>query len=317
MLNEAKTGQKASSSTRPDDKAVAATPIKLEIAGYQVKAIHSGVFGLDGGAMFGTVPKVLWEKTNPADDHNRIEMQTRLLLLISKDKKILVDTGMGTDFIQKHGEKLGSKFAELYGVRGETQIFNELARFGLKSSDITDVVLTHLHFDHAGGATRYDGHSLVPSFENAKYYLQSANFETATNPNIREKASYLSPNWQALIDHKKLILLDGDQENILPGISVQVVNGHTKGQQIVWVRDQVNSLVYCADLIPMSTHVRLAWVMGYDLRPLDLIDEKREILSEVAAKGGMVYFEHDPYVDAAKVQVLKDDFQVSEKFLLQ
>ena len=293
-----------------------ATHLNLEIAGYQIKAIHSGVFGLDGGAMFGTVPKSLWEKTNPADDHNRIEMQTRLLLLLSANKKILIDTGMGSDFVQKHGEKLGTKFAALYGVRGETQIISELQRYGLKTSDITDVILTHLHFDHAGGATKCVGNTLMPSFENANYYLQKSNFETATHANIREKASYLAANWQALVDHNKLILLDGDQENLFPGISLQVVNGHTQGQQIVWIQDAKQTLVYCADLIPMSTHVRLAWVMGYDLRPLDLIEEKRKILSRVTQASGFVVFEHDPYVDAAKVAPERDDFQVMEKFLL-
>jgi glyoxylase-like metal-dependent hydrolase (beta-lactamase superfamily II) len=292
------------------------TQLNLEIAGYQIKAIRSGVFGLDGGAMFGTVPKILWEKTNPADEHNRIEMQTRLLLLLSPTRKILVDTGMGSDFVQKHGEKLGSKFANLYGVRGETQLDSELARFGVKASDITDVILTHLHFDHAGGATKYDGQKLVPTFANAKYYLQKSNFETATQPNVREKASYLAANWQALVEAKKLILLDGDTENLLPGISVQVVNGHTQGQQIVWVKDAKQAVVYCADLIPMSTHVRLPWVMGYDLRPLDLIEEKRQILTQLAGVNGFVYFEHDPYVDAAKVTADRDDFLVSEKFLL-
>lgn len=294
-------------------------PIKcqLQIAGYEIRAIRCGFFGLDGGAMFGTVPKVLWEKTNPADAHNRISMQTRLLLLTSKDRNILIDTGMGSHFIEKHGEKLGTKFAELYGVIGESQLASELAKYGLKTSDITDVILTHLHFDHAGGATKFDGEKLVPSFEKANYYLQAANFATATQPNIREKASYLSANWQALVDEKKLTLLQGDIQNILPGISIQVVNGHTTGQQIVWIEDANNSVAYCADLIPMSTHVRLAWVMGYDLRPLDLIDEKRKILSKLAAQKGYIYFEHDPYVDAARVECFRDDFSVSEKFLFE
>ena len=267
--------------------------------------------------MFGTVPKILWEKTNPADEHNRISMQTRLLLLISKDRKVLIDTGMGSDFIHKYGEKLGSKFSDLYGVKGETQIFSQLAKYGVKATDITDVILTHLHFDHAGGATQYDGTQLVPTFSNAKYYLQKANFETATHPNVREKASYLPANWQALVDQKKLVLLEGNTANLLPGISVQVVNGHTTGQQIVWIEDANNSLVYCADLIPMSTHVRLPWVMGYDLRPLDLIEEKRQILTKLAKVNGYVYFEHDPYVDAAQVEVSRDDFAVTEKFLLE
>ncbi len=289
---------------------------ELTIAGYQIKPIRGGFFGLDGGAMFGTVPKVLWEKTNPADDHNRISMQTRLLLLVSESRKILIDTGMGSDFVQKHGEKLGSKFAELYGVKGETQIFNELQKYGVKASEITDVILTHLHFDHAGGATKHDGTALVATFENAKYYVQKANLETAVNANVREKASYLAPNWQALVNQNKLVLLDGDVKNVLPGISVQVVNGHTTGQQIVWVEDSQNTLVYCADLIPMSTHVRLPWVMGYDLRPLDLIEEKRQILNKLAKVHGYVYFEHDPYVDAATVEAFRDDFTVNEKFLL-
>ncbi len=290
---------------------------KLEIAGYHIQAIRSGFFGLDGGAMFGTVPKTLWSKSNPADEHNRVSMQTRLLLLTSKERKILVDTGMGSHFTEKHGEKLGAKFAEIYGIKGETRLEAELQRCGLKTSDITDVILTHLHFDHAGGATKFDGTKLVPTFENAKYYLQAANLETATHPNIRERASYLPPNWQALLDQKVLVILKGDTQNIFPGISVQLVNGHTTGQQIVWVEDSKNLLAYCADLIPMASHIRLPWVMGYDLRPLDLIEEKRQILSKLTAKNGYVYFEHDPDVDAAQAEAVRDDFKLSQTYIFE
>lgn len=280
---------------------------QLQIGPYQIIPIRTGIFGLDGGAMFGTVPKVLWQKQHPTDESNRIEMQARVLLLKSKTHCVLIDTGMGSDFVEKHGPKLGSKFAEIFAVQGSSSLIDELKKNGIQTNDVTDVILTHLHFDHAGGSTFWDGTKLSSQFKNAQYWIQKANLENAQKPNMREKASYLKPNWQALIDENKLKALDGDQKNLLPNISVEVVNGHTLGQQIVWVEDNENSLVYAADLIPTSSHIRLPWVMGYDLRPLDVIEEKRKILSRAFQKKSYVYFEHDPKVDAATVQELNTE----------
>jgi glyoxylase-like metal-dependent hydrolase (beta-lactamase superfamily II) len=288
----------------------------LKIGPYKLRAVPTGIFGLDGGAMFGTVPKVLWQKTNPADDQNRISMEARALLLDGKDsgaKRILIDCGIGADFTAKYGEKLGPKFAEIYNVSGGAGIEKGLASLGITTEDIDTVVLTHLHFDHAGGGTREKNGRLVPTFPNAKYYVQRANLETARSPNLRERASYFAANFQPLLDAGVLNLIDGNVENLLPGVSVQVSNGHTTGHQMIRVSDGTSTLVYCGDLIPTSSHVRLAWVMGYDLEPLTLIEEKRSILEPAAKNGWYLYFEHDPYMDAALIEESKGDFALKER----
>lgn len=285
------------------------TKALLKIGDYEVFAIPTGLFGLDGGAMFGTVPKVLWEKTNPADEKNRISMEARALLLKSPTKNILVDCGNGQDFVAKYGEKLGQKFSEIYAVQeGADSLEKSLQRAGVSFSDITDVILTHLHFDHAGGATTEKMGKIVPTFPKAKYFVQSENLETAKNPNIREKASYFAANFQPLLDAGVLHLLDGSMENLLPMVSVIVSNGHTIGQQMVKVSDGINTLVYCGDVIPTSSHVRLAWIMGYDLDPLTLIEEKQQLLSKAADQGWYLFFEHDPGRAVSKVQRNGQDF---------
>lgn len=291
--------------------------MSLKIRDYQILAVPTGVFRLDGGAMFGTVPKVLWHKTNPADDLNRIEMEARALLLKSPDHCILIDCGNGRFFAEKYGDRIGGKFAEIYGVeQGSITLESSLAKHGLKPSDVTHVILTHLHFDHAGGATTFlDGH-VVPTFPNAKYFVQGANLEAAQKPNIRERASYLPANFQPLLDTGMLTLLDGNTDDIFPGIHLRVSNGHTRGQQWVAIQDDRVGIVYCGDVIPTSTHVRLPFVMGYDLEPLLLIQEKEKLLEEVANKGWYVFFEHDPYADCATIEKVGTDYRVSQRFHL-
>ncbi len=307
----------AASTVKPNPFAGQIRERSLEIGPYKVKPVPTGVFGLDGGAMFGTVPKVLWEKTNPADDHNRIQMEARVLLLDGgPGQRVLIDCGIGGDFIAKYGEKLGTKFAEMYAVTSTNAVEEYLKHCGLAPADIDHVILTHLHFDHAGGATTAREGRLVPTFPKATYYIQRENFETALKPNLREKASYYAANFQPLQDAGVLKLLDGPVDHLLPGISVQVTHGHTRGQQTVRVSDGSTTLLYCGDLIPTSTHVRLAWVMGYDLEPLRLIDEKREALTPAAREKWYLFFEHDPYMDAAIVEDAKGDFQVKERFAL-
>jgi glyoxylase-like metal-dependent hydrolase (beta-lactamase superfamily II) len=319
---------------------------KIVIGDYEICAIPTGPFGLDGGAMFGTVPKILWEKAIPSDEKNRIPMEARACLLkgipptnttsfqktTSTTRNILIDTGNGGDFIAKFGEKLGGKFKEMYNIDSNgPSLLSSLKKNGLEPDEITDVILTHLHFDHAGGATHVVNDKLVPTFKNATYYIQSANLETAKNPNLRERASYYSVNFQPLLDAGVLKILNGPCE-ILPGVSVLVSNGHTTGQQLVKITgssecatlaggntttpSDFQTLLYCGDLIPTSAHVKLAWVMGYDLRPLELIEEKEKLLSQAADQSWILFFEHDPNFDAAKVSRSGSDFIVSEKFVL-
>lgn len=290
--------------------------INLKIGDYQICPIPTGIFSLDGGAMFGTVPKVLWEKSNPADDKNRIPMEARALLLKSDKMNILIDTGNGADFVLKFGDRVGAKFAQMYNISDEgASLLKSLDSFGVKPEDVDAVILTHLHFDHAGGATTAKDGVLVPTFPKAKYYLQKKNLENAQAPNMRERASYYSANYQPLLDAGLLVLVDGDQE-ILPQVSVITSHGHTDGQQIVKVSDGKQSLYYCADLIPTSSHVRLPWVMGYDMNPLLLMEEKDKVLKQAAIEKAYLYFEHDPYCDCAQIQKTEKDYEVVQRFHL-
>ncbi|GIL16909.1 MAG: MBL fold metallo-hydrolase [Oligoflexia bacterium] len=294
-----------------------ATNISLKIGDYEICPIPTGIFGLDGGSMFGTVPKVLWEKNIPADEKNRIPMEARALLLKGPQHKILIDTGNGSDFVAKYGEKLGSKFAEMYNIDDKgPSLLKSLAKYDVKPEDITEVILTHLHFDHAGGGVKSQNGELVPTFPNARYYIQKANLETAQTPNIRERASYFKSNYEPLQKTNQLVVLNGNTENILPGISVIVSNGHTVGHQMVKVTDGQRTLLYCGDVVPTSAHVRLAWLMGYDLEPLTLINEKEKALGPAADQGWFLYFEHDPYCDAAQIIRNGPDFSVKERFML-
>lgn len=289
----------------------------LNVAGYEVIPIPTGIFGLDGGAMFGTVPKVLWQKTNPSDEQNRIEMEARALLLMGHGRKILIDTGNGSDFIAKYGEKLGTKFSEMYNIDPHgASLKNSLKKHQIHPEDITDVILTHLHFDHAGGATTEKEGKIVPTFPKAQYHLQQSNLDNARQPNKREQASYFKSNFEPLIDHHQLNLLNDTKIEGLPYISLFVSNGHTQGHQSVLIEDSDTCVIYCGDVIPTSTHIRSSWVMGYDLNPLLLMEEKKQLLQRSLSKTTYYFFEHDPYCDIASVQPDKDDFKVQQRYWL-
>ncbi len=290
---------------------------KLKIGPYEVCPVPTGLFGLDGGAMFGTVPKVLWERSNPPDGKNRIAMEARALLLKSPGCNVLIDTGNGGDFVAKYGEKMGSKFSDLFNIQSDgPSLRASLQKHGLAVEDIHHVILTHLHFDHAGGGTTEENGRLVPTFPNAQYWIQKENLETARHPNVREKASYLPANFEPLVEAGVLNVLEGAKENLLPGISVILSNGHTQAQQIVRITDGSTTLLYCGDMVPTSTHVKLPWVMGYDLHPLTLIEEKQKYLSEAADHSWYLFFEHDPYCDAAQIERAGNDFAVQRRFCL-
>jgi glyoxylase-like metal-dependent hydrolase (beta-lactamase superfamily II) len=265
----------------------------MQIGTYKLNTIISGSFGLDGGAMFGIIPKPLWEKTNPADELNRVALSTRNLLLISDDKKILIDTGMGN--------KWDEKSKNIYKIDPTINLEKELIKHVLRPEDITDVLLTHLHFDHTGGSTKLEGGKIVPGFPNAKYFVQKKNFEWAMSPSDRDKGSYIKDNFEPLIKEGVLNLLDGEID-FDKNISFRIINGHTFGQQMVKISDSSNTVLYCCDLMPFVSQIRIPYVMGYDLQPLVTVQEKKKYLTLAADENWYLYFGHDPNYALATVK---------------
>ncbi|KAA0237798.1 MAG: MBL fold metallo-hydrolase, partial [Chlorobiota bacterium] len=241
----------------------------MKIGKYKLGIINSGSFGLDGGAMFGIIPKPLWQKTNPADDVNRVRLATRNLLLESDSKKIIIDTGMGS--------KWDEKSKNIYAIDEMLSMNSALESKGLKAEDITDVFLTHLHFDHTGGSTFSVNAKFQPAFPNAKYYVQKQNYEWAINPSDRDRGSYIKENFQPLMDEGVLKFTNGnsmfDDE-----IEFLVINGHTFGQQMIKISDGINTILFCSDLMPFISHISLPYIMGYDLQPLVTLEEKLKYL---------------------------------------
>lgn len=265
----------------------------MTLAGYQIDLIEAGRLRLDGGAMFGIVPRPLWERRIPPDDRNRIPLAMRCLLLRGRGRTILVDTGVG--------HKSDPKFEDIYAVDHEhSTLLGSLGAIGVAPEDVTDVILTHLHFDHAGGATTESASGdPVPTFGNARYYVQRAHWEWA-HASPREGASFLAENMEPLEAAGQLVLLDGDDAP-WPGLALHVVDGHTHGQQLVRVYEGERSLLYAADLVPTVAHVPLLWVMAYDVEPLKTLAEKERILGLAADGEWTVVFEHDPELASARV----------------
>lgn len=256
-------------------------------------AIETGRFALDGGAMFGVVPKVLWEKLIPPDSRNRIPMAMRALLIEEGDRLMLVDVGVG--------HKYTPKFADLYAIDHSTYTLeSELKKYGFSPDDVTDVVLTHLHFDHAGGSTQRVGERLQPTFPKARYYIQRSHWEWAHAPNPRERASFFPENYDPIAEAGQLVLLEGEQE-LMPGVRLRVVNGHTEGQQLVEVQYKGHTLLYGADLFPTSAHLPLPYVMAYDVRPLVTFEERQRILPWLVQNQVVVFYEHDAMIEASTV----------------
>lgn len=267
--------------------------IPARIGPYQLHILDAGRFRLDGGAMFGVIPKPLWEKKIPADERNRIPLAMRCLLLRSEERAILVDVGVG--------DKFDSKFADIYGVDLETHLQTSLSACGISPDEITDVILTHLHFDHCGGATRVQNGEVVPTFGAATYYIQREHWAWACEPNARERASFLPDNFQPLQTAGQLQLLDGEGE-LFEGLRILVVHGHTRAMQLVQVSDGETTLLYPADLVPTAAHVPLPWIMAYDVEPLRTLEEKTRILGRAADEGWLLLLEHDTENAAIRVE---------------
>lgn len=265
------------------------------IGPYTLQAVDTGSFALDGGAMFGVVPRVLWERSHPPDERNRIAMAARALLVSGGGRKILVDTG--------NGAKLGERLTAIYKVdNAAADLTRSLAALGVRPGEITDVILTHLHFDHAGGATARVEGTVRPAFPNARYYVQRDHWNAALHPTERDRASFLPPDFLPLQEHGVLELLDGEGE-LFPGIRLHLVHGHTTALQCPVISDGRTTLFFCADLMPMTSHVALPWIMAYDLRPLTTLEEKRSALRRAAEENWILFFEHDPKTAAGRVRM--------------
>jgi glyoxylase-like metal-dependent hydrolase (beta-lactamase superfamily II) len=278
----------------------------MKLGKYSVHIIESGYFGLDGGAMFGIVPKPLWENTNPPDNENRIKLATRNLLLVSDSKKILVDTGMGN--------KWNDKNKEIYAIDQESvSLEQSLSKINLKPADITDVILTHLHFDHTGGSTILNNDKLEPAFPNATYYVQKENYQWAVNPSERDKGSYIKDNFVPLKEAGVLMEIEGEKK-FDDEIDFIIVNGHTFGQQLLKLSDSSNTFLYCCDLFPTTSHIPLPYVMSYDLQPLVTVEEKKKILRMAVDENWKLFFEHDPETAFATITATERGIKIKEKF---
>ena len=280
----------------------------MKIANYNVYTINTGTYALDGGAMFSIVPKTIWNRKNPADERNRIDLALRTLLIVGNGHNILVDVGIGDKFSKKNSEIYKINFTE-------NNLISSLKEHGLSAEDITDIILTHLHFDHAGGATYSRNGVLKPTFPNATYYVQHENNVLANNPTIKDIGSYRSENIIPLIKSGKLKTISGSVE-LFPNISMIISNGHTLGQQLVKISDNDNTLVYCADLIPDTSHLPVHYIMSYDLHPLTIMEEKRTFLEKAAGEDWILFFEHDINVEAARIKKTDEKFEIDTKIKL-
>ncbi len=278
----------------------------MKIGKYNLHLVSTGTFGLDGGAMFGIIPKPLWEKTNPADEKNRIQLGVRCLLLESGSKKILIDTGMGTNW--------NEKFVSIYKVDQQSNnLFNSLENFGVKPEEITDVILTHLHFDHTGGSTKLENDKFIPTFSNATYHTQKKHFDWAVNPSDKDRGSFIKERFLPLYDEGVLNLIDGES-HFDDEIEFILINGHTFFQQMIKLSDSSNTFLFCGDLIPTASHVPIPYVMGYDIQPLVTIEEKKKYLTQAVDENWKLIFEHDPITVAATIAKTDKGFKVKERF---
>lgn len=261
---------------------------------FQLDVVSDGTFRLDGGAMFGVVPRVLWERVYPPDDRNRIRLGLNCLLVRTGRENVLVDTGIG--------EKWSERERDMFGVAHETTVPRSLEALGLTVDDVDVVVCTHLHFDHAGGNTRLDDQGrAVATFPCARYVVQAGELETARHPHERERASYMPDNWEPLVASGQLETVEGPAE-IVPGIRVFPVRGHNDYTQLVEVESDGERAVYFADIIPTTRHLRPAWVMGYDLYPVELLERKKELLARAVDENWLCVFEHDHESPMARIE---------------
>lgn len=271
--------------------------------------IETGNFMIDGGAMFGVVPKSLWEKKYPANEKNLCNFSMRSLLIDTEGRKILIDAGVGN--------KQDEKFFRHYYLNGTHSLKDSLEKTGNSPDDITDVVLTHLHFDHCGGAVEYNkDNELKPTFINAKYWISRQQWDWAINPNQREKASFLQENFMPIKNNGQLEIIENDFE-LVPGVELRLYNGHTNGQIIPFIKYNNKTIVFAADLIPTSVHIPLSWICGYDIKPLVAMNEKKDFLEQALANNYILFFEHDINVECCSLKMTEKGIRIDEIYKLK
>ncbi|MGE0090209.1 MAG: MBL fold metallo-hydrolase [Bacteroidales bacterium] len=271
--------------------------------------IHITNFKIDGGAMFGVVPKVLWQKKYPADENNLCNWALRSLLIDTGERVILIDNG--------YGDKQDEKFFSHVYLNGGDGLEGALKKHGYELADITDMILTHLHADHCGGGVKYNadrsGYELA--FKNATYWVSKPQWNWAINPNKQEGASFLKENLLPMQESGKLKFIEKNTE-LYPGITLRLYNGHTVGQIIPFINTGKKTVVFVADLIPSTAHIPLVWNMAYDIRPLDMLQEKEDFLNEAAKENYTLFFQHDLYNECCTVQQTDKGVRVKEIFSL-
>ena len=275
----------------------------------QLYTIDTGYFKLDGGAMFGVVPKVLWSKTNPSDNNNLCPWAMRSLLIEDGDSLILIDNGIG--------EKQDNSFFKHYYLHGDVNLNTSLEKHGFSADDITDVFLTHLHFDHCGGSVKWnkDRTSFEMTFKNANYWTNKKHWDWAINPNNREKASFLKENIIPIYQSGHLRFVE-NENNIFNNFSAVFVNGHTESQMIPHITYKERTIVFAADLLPSTGHIPLPYIMGYDTRPLLTLNEKEKFLNIAAEREYIIFLQHDNYNECCLVERTEKGVRLKETFSL-
>ena len=271
--------------------------------------VNAGHFKLDGGAMFGVVPKSMWQKLNIPDEKNLCSWAMRCLLIEHEDRLILIDNGMG--------DKQDEKFFGHYYLHGDDTLEKSLSKHGFSKDDITDVFLTHLHFDHCGGSIVKEGDKLIPAFKNAKYWSNKDHWKWATEPNDREKASFLKENILPIQESGQLHFIDHKEGvEFMPGFNIRFVNGHTDAMMLPQLEYKGKTIIYVADLLPSAAHLPIPYVMAYDTRPLYTLGEKKSFLEEACNGDYILYFEHDPEIECCSLQLTPKGVRVKDTFRL-
>lgn len=276
----------------------------------KLHTINTGLFKLDGGAMHGVVPKSMWNKSNPADENNLCTWAMRCLLMEENNKLILIDTGMGN--------KQDEKFFSHFHPHGDDTLEKSLNVLGFSSDDITDVFLTHLHFDHCGGAIKRAGEKLIPAFKNAIYWSNETHWNSAIQPNAREKASFLKENILPIQESGQLKFIEHKEGiSFTDNMEIRFMNGHTESMMLPLINYNGQKILYCADLIPSAAHISLPWVMGYDMRPLDTLSEKEKVFNEAIENNWLLFFEHDRLNELGSLQQTEKGARINELLLLK